>query len=927
MPLMRRLLCILLVVASHGARAQLAIPAGIDLFAKNPDVTGESAKQTDDDKAYPHALLFHQGTQLRGRVSALTKTEVVLERPDADQPVRVPRGEVRRIVLSEPPENNTPLFFQVQSIRREEGFGSKRLLVATVKLVGGGWFCGQLSSADGETFSLALPEQGTLTFHRSQIEWFYFDMKPVPAIELSGNPLDAAGWLTRAPSARVQMSGRTLVVEDAESFSQLAFLPPRFRVQFEVPGDAQEGLRLWLQPTQELPGNRNRGSIELQLARKELSLGRFVEKFEKAIVPIPEEMTRAVNYEVLYDGPGLRLILLRDATVIGEWPLFPSGTDNRPSPIQFLGFDRVLEHEKAPLKFNRLRVEPWNGIVPSGSATTDDQLSAGRYPAIEGKLSRLKETSLLFAEKKAAVAPEVFVQFAPANPVASPDATTRLLLGFAGELNAAELEIRENRAFCKTAFSSGFELPVEPLQIITFSEPATSSKAGPNLLLFKNGDQLTGTLLPSRAEGAIHWRSDSGQQIAFDQSRVAGVRFNGVPDSKPGGINIELRNGDRLRGELLALDKESLTMDHPQLGRLALQRDRLRLIYPDRHLNLSDGMGEAAAWIAGTRRVDNIALHDFVPLKKRDDRWIRSNGFHLLRPGESPAANVPLGDHIPNFLEELQAPAREPLERFEIRAHLSNAAGRDLFSFLFLTAEPGVPFLMATFTPDQLQVGIVDPKNPEANQQQEVSLQEKLSERTGSQQVRIFVNAKLGTADFYINGVLLLRHGQQPRDRVPGLGRTISFATFPIPMAIFSHLWIGPWNGLLPQPETDTAPGTILINGDVASEPAVGFQNGRFLLESEIGPIEVVREKVQLIHFGGAPLPEPRPVACVVLTNGSSLQLSSFSWENGELAAKNVFLGDLRLPAAIIAELIYSPSLIETPVVLPEKKPGRKTLR
>ncbi|MDB6172709.1 MAG: hypothetical protein JWL59_2020 [Chthoniobacteraceae bacterium] len=912
--------------------AQLAIPADVNFFAggapsKRFQDSENNTIQSPEAKALPHALLFHDGRQLRGELLSLTATEVILKRPDASEPLRIPRDGVRRIVLAEPPENETPLFFQVRSIRRDPGQKSRRLIVATVKLKGGGWFCGELSSADGETFSLKLEGKSAISLKRDQIEWFYFDSKPMSAFEFTGSLLDAKGWLLRAPSARAEIIGRTLVVSGAESFSRPITLAPRFEVQFEVPADAQAGLRLWIQASLEPPGSYTRGSMELQLGEKEAVFGLFTERFEKQTVPFKEEAPpeAPVRYRFLYDGFGQRVSVLRDDKPLGSWPLPETDNSNRPAPFQFLGFDRTVNGEKAPLKFNAIRVGPWDGMVPDG--TPGDRLSVGRQSAIPGSVTEVTERSLVFAGKKGAVAPEVFYEFASDAAPAALEMEGKLTFGFGGELNAASLEIHDGKAVCKTAFASAFEVPIDVLQVVTFNKSKPSGGEPADTLVFKNGDQFRGTLLPSGSDGPVHWKTSSGQAIEFQLPSIAGVRFAAPAQAAAEGTSVDLRNGDRLRGEMVKLDKTGLTLLNPAFGRLILQRDQLWRVYPDPKLNFGDGTNEGAIWRIGKRRIDNVNIHDFTAAENRG-RWMIFNGFYLLHPEENDSSGTPPGDNIPNQLEELQAPpSLTRNKQFEIRAELSNAGGNDIFSILMLEAEKDAPFMTVVFNSDQLQAGLVDPKHPEASQQKSVNLEERIAGKIVRMAVRIFVDSELGTADFYINGAPLLRMGQKANERLPGLGRTVSFSAFPVPLTVFSNLWIGPWNGELPQPDGTDAPRTILSNGDVAADTPAEFRENRFFLESEIGPIEIERDKVQSLDFGGTMTPGPNAAARVLLSNGSSLNLSAFKWEGGELVATSQILGELRLPAGIVRELIYSPPMTPPLVVLPEKKPARTILR
>ena len=180
----------------------------------------------------------------------------------------------------------------------------------------------------------------------------------------------------------------------------------------------------------------------------------------------------------------------------------------------------------------------------------------------------------------------------------------------------------------------------------------------------------------------------------------------------------------------------------------------------------------------------------------------------------------------------------------------------------------------------------------------------KLSTRLG---FRIFVNSTLGTADIMLNGTLVARIGQQADERAPGIDQAVHFGGLSYNGApiIFSNLWIGPWDGELPRPET-SHPSTALANGDVAASAPSLLEDGKYLLETEVGLLRLPPESVSLIAFGGASQ-APHPAARLRLADGSIVHVASFECHGGVVTGHSDFLGDLHLAVKSIEEVIFDP--------------------
>jgi len=181
--------------------------------------------------------------------------------------------------------------------------------------------------------------------------------------------------------------------------------------------------------------------------------------------------------------------------------------------------------------------------------------------------------------------------------------------------------------------------------------------------------------------------------------------------------------------------------------------------------------------------------------------------------------------------------------------------------------------------------------------------------------VRLFVDTRAGTCDFFINGVAVAHVGKDPGERLTKSDYTFRLQPYSsggIP-SILSNVWIGPWSGELPQPAAAAAPSTALVNGDVAPGAPKAMHDGQWTLDSELGGLDFPAEKMLAVDFGGEMHPE-HTAARLRLVDGTTINVDGFHWKDRELTAHSAILGDMRLPLGAVAELVYDPPLPHVPM-------------
>ncbi|RYD62123.1 MAG: hypothetical protein EOP84_34915, partial [Verrucomicrobiaceae bacterium] len=318
-------------------------------------------------------------------------------------------------------------------------------------------------------------------------------------------------------------------------------------------------------------------------------------------------MPGPVRYRVLYDGPGERLVVFRNGHQLGDWK-FRDEKDqermNRDFQVSGICFQRQYGRNN-PLKLNNLQIQPWDGTLSQNETSTGegDCLLSTDGKTRAGQLESLTGDELSFSGEKFPRKAGTFLQFAQeTKSLDTADAT--LLFGEQGEMGTADLEIRDGKARFRTVFAPILEASLSTLQTIAFpvQPPLTAAKPA-DILVFKNGDELPGFLISAVNGEPWRWQSVGGQEFTVQPEYIAGVRaFVAEAGSEPpvNTATVELRNGDRLRGELAGFADGKVQFQHPQLGAFGLEQSYLWSLYPNPKLLVIDGSQGPAKWMGLT---------------------------------------------------------------------------------------------------------------------------------------------------------------------------------------------------------------------------------------------------------------------------------------------------------------------------------------
>ena len=943
------------LLGSLALRAQETLPPDLNLFS------GETPKphEENDDGSHDHAvapllrglgfvpaekpargfehrLIFSDGRQLRGEIVALNQAEVVWRRREATEPLRFPRSHVRRILLKNGPRETPGDYVDAGEVR-----ALKHLAVpgagkaapepqtrATAKLPGGDWLFGEVESEDAQTFAVKLASGAMFDIPRTKLEWLYLNEARVPAFGFSGSALDMEGWSADSASGRVTVNAGVMELHGANSISRHIAPPRRFEIAFEIPTESEEGTRIWLQPGPMGPNCYTQGTIDLRLGPQELTRCIYFKEFSHQKTAIPKNAAgpgKSVHYRILYDGVLQRVIVQRNGQQLGDWKFIEEedrdGEKEEPTfSVRYICLQAPEESPRGVLRLHRLSVRPWDGdAAPRPAATFGDRLSGQSDAPKAGKLEALTAREIVFSGETKPRTNGTFIRLEGA-PRGLSTADAMLIFGKSGELQVSGLAIEDGKARCQTAFADVVEIPIATLETIVFPLDGEREREASDLIVFQNGDELSGSLLGAAAGERLRWQTATGQQLEFQPAHIAGVCFARSKMARPPrkGVTLELRNGDRLRGQLSAFGAEALQFKTEHLDLFTIPRELVWKVYPGASSRVCDGGLHPAAWLNEHAGRENKQQQQVGPRESTGSaRWVYLDGNYVLRGWEN--------RDFSGEMATLRPPWKGGIDRMEIRCEATDFGGSNPSLGLELGAKVGGPSIHARFGFGDLELMFNIPRRGRGPHWRQIPINGHADQPTPRIAVRIFVDSVAGTADFYLNGEKIGRVGQLENERLPGLGRVIKFQSSPngASPVVLSNLWIGPWNGELPQPGRDEVATTALANGDVAMGVPTALRDGTYRIETDIGQLELPEEKVNAIEFGG-PMAPKKHAARVRMTNGCALNLESFTFDGDSLSARSDILGELRLPASVVTELVFNPAPVRPPHPTVERKLAKK---
>ncbi len=900
---------------------------GFEEFEDEPleDESGEGDQRSSRiTEREAQILRFSDGNSLHGSLTGIDsqKREILWHRDDASTPLAFPMSEVASFSTAAPQTQTSP---------------SGKV---TVKFAGSDWVAADSVSLKNGKLQVRLGDNSPLTVDRDRVEWIYFSKGPAP--ECYDGPTSMAGWVSdnswtfQEGALRATRPGPIGRVFDA--------LPDQVEYFFEL--DQNGGFQAF---SINLRGNsvqsRGVGQGRLQIMFSATDLRMWAQtgpemKMEQVdlrqVLGDPENpdayrppRNRAVQYRILEDYTGGRLIVFIDGRKAADWKI---GKGEAGKNRGGFTFQPMVWNSDSQQSISRVRVLPWDGIVPANGAVADDRAEndsvvTSASQVKKGEVFELSATRLkLNADGRATDLPREQIRLVrfqrPEIPADEDVPVARVRLARRGEFDVSGMAVRAGQLAARTSFGGEVAFPLAAIRTVEFAGAAAPAEPAPDIIVFKNGDRLRGTLLAHATGQPIRWQpSDGAAPVEIQTANVLGVQLHRKAEAPAAGAGVlaRFRNGDIITGVFEGLDTDHVLLNATHTGPISIARDRLHALYfaRDGIPPVLDGATDSELWINGAemRRaagMDRARAPALDAKAAQATPWRYFNGAYTFqRPdGPPPSPNIYRGGVYLGRLFEAMP------QTVEISFHVASVKMPATFS-LQLFSEPNNPGYMMQCYSEGIFVHDMSPRGRGRNGvfQQQFPFEGKIPREALRRHVRILTDRPSGRMTIMVDGEVIGQVERKPSEGPRDLGR--GFMLIPqmnIPCT-FSDFWIGPWNGLVPGREPaggkELEHSVLLANGDESRGTAVNSSPETMNFESEVGAVELPVSRLTMLHLGGAPTPPERGTRLRLVGRGA-LTVSDYKIEDNTVTCQSSVLGELQIPLSAVEEIAIGNGVPET---------------
>jgi hypothetical protein len=238
-----------------------------------------------------------------------------------------------------------------------------------------------VTSKDGSVFEVKAGENSSFKIARSEVEWLYFAAFPATTAALSPNRLM---WNPGCPTQRRRTWPSTTEPFEVRGVSIYRAANPECAKNRGDFRDSRRGGRVSAPVVAASKHDANSysgGTVNVQFGTKTISRTTVVNGLNTERISLPADLPKesVVNYRIFHDRRtrGFSSFAMANDSVRGlrmamrRAQMFGGGS--RAQPINYILFERQNSSQNATLKFNSVRVQPWNGLVPDDGAASQSE--------------------------------------------------------------------------------------------------------------------------------------------------------------------------------------------------------------------------------------------------------------------------------------------------------------------------------------------------------------------------------------------------------------------------------------------------------------------------------------------------------------------------------------------------------------------------
>jgi hypothetical protein len=425
-------------------------------------------------------------------------------------------------------------------------------------------------------------------------------------------------------------------------------------------------------------------------------------------------------------------------------------------------------------------------------------------------------------------------------------------------------------------------------------------------IVFRNGDILYGKLLGIQPGGPVRWQhQDAAEPIEFKLDSTAQIDFSGQKSAAAftnDACRVSCLNGDSFEGDLIAGDRESVTVETRYGGKLKVVRKALQsLTLAPREPVVFAGIDGLEGWTHGNSQLFNMPAQGFAAAP---GQWLYRNGALYADKSASIARDLKLPDVADiqfdlawkgalNLAVALYTDSLQPI------ALLQKENGPDFGGFYSLRFTYTVTIGLTPIRKKDPIRSLGDLIVPSLNQKDRLHVDVRVSKP----EHRIFL---------YFDGALIKEWNDT--NGFAGEGTGVRFVQQSMGGTLkLSNLRVTKWNGVLePAPvPSDGAHDTIsLESGAKVSGDIEAIANGQVTVKSSSGSEQIPLSKITGIEFARLPNEPAKPFAANVratLAQGGALTIKLLNWKPDAVTVESPVFGKATFDPAAFSRFKFLP--------------------